>query len=298
MRRGGWALALLGPATLMLAAQVFAQATAGPTLQRIKQSGVVRIGYRENAAPFSFMSAAGSPQGYSIELCQAIVDEIAGTLGTRPRVEYRLVTPTNRIDQVVAGRVDLECGSTTISQERGGRVAFSPIIFAAGTRLLVKRGSAIHSLRDLEGRTVAGVSGTTNARAMVTLGAGRVRNLRITTADNYDHALAQLGTGAVHAVAADDILILGLLNERGLRSEYLMVGDALTTDPYGIAYAKGDESLAEDVQKAFKRLATSGRLRTIYAKWFVQPLPSGAPIGIPMSAALEQSFRDLGLPAQ
>jgi glutamate/aspartate transport system substrate-binding protein len=286
-------------AALPLAATLaFAQPPVPTTLQRVKQSGVVRLGYREDAVPFSFMSSAGAPQGYSIELCQAIVEEIAEAIGAKPRVEYRLVTPTNRIDQVASGRVDLECGSTTISPERGARIAFSPVIFAAGTRLLVKRGSAIHSLRDLEGLTVAGVAGTTNARAMVALAAGRVRNLRITTADSYEHALAQLGTGAVDAVAADDILMVGLLNERGLRSEYLMVGDPLTTDPYGIAFAQGDAALAEVVRKAFVRLAASGRLRAIYAKWFVAPLPSGVAIGIPMSAALEKYFRELPLPAR
>jgi glutamate/aspartate transport system substrate-binding protein len=287
--------ALVGLA-LLATAPAFAQQPAS-TLDRIKQSGVVAIGYREAAVPFSFLSPKGQPVGYSIELCQAIVDELRTATGRKDlRIDYRRVTPTNRIDQVASGRVDLECGATTITQERAGRVAFSPIIFAAGTRLLVKRGSAIHSLQGLEGKTVAGVSGTTNARALYTLGAGRVRKLRITTADSYEHALAQLGTGAVDAVAADDILMAGLLVEKGLRSEYLMVGDPLTTEPYAIAFAKGDAAMAEVVNKAFARFATSGRLRPTYEKWFLQPLPSGGALGLPMNAALEDAFRALGMP--
>ena len=291
---------LVATAAFLVATCAIARQPAPPsstTFDRIKQSGWVRIGFRENTIPFSFMGAA-QPQGYSIDLCRAIAAEISTALGRNLQIEYRRVTPTDRLDQVLAGRVDLECGSTTITEERGARVAFSPVIFAAGTRLLVQRGSGIHSLRDLEGKTVVGVMGTTNARAMLALGAGRVKNLRITTADNYEQALALLGTGAVDAVAADDILMAGLLSEKGLRSEYLLVGDPLTHEAYGIAFARDDPALADAVQKAFTRLATSGQLRATYKKWFLEPLPSGAALGLPMNAALEQSFRALGMPGE
>ena len=291
--------ALVGLA-LLVAAPAFAQAPApSVTLQRIHQSGVVAIGYREAAVPFSFISPQGRPVGYSIDLCHAIAEEVRTSMGGKElRVDYRRVTPTNRLDLVADGRVDLECGATTITEERAARVSFSPIIFAAGTRLLVKRGSAIHSIQGLEGKTVAGVAGTTNARAMYTLGGGRVRNLRITTADNYDQALALLGTGAVDAVAADDILMAGLLSEKGLRGEFLMVGDPLTAEPYAIAFAKGDGLMAEVVRRAFARLTVSGPLRAIYNKWFLEPLPSGPALGLPMSQALEDSFRALGMPGK
>ena len=290
---------LLAGAVLLASAAAAQPPAATPgALDRIRQAGTVVIGYRENAVPFSFLRPSGDPAGYSIDLCKAIVEEIAGSLGRKDlRTEYRRVTPTNRLDEVVAGRVDLECGATTITDERNARVAFSPIIFAAGTRLLVSRGSGIHSIQGLQGKTVAGVAGTTNARAMYALGSGRVKNLRVTTADTYDQALALLGTGAVDAVAADDILAAGLLAEKGLANEYLMVGDPLTIEPYAIAFAKGDPALAIVVQKAFQRLASSGRLRTTYATWFLQPLPSGPALGLPMSAALEKSFRALGMPA-
>jgi len=294
-RAGGMAARFL---ILCFAWTVSLPAVAAATLDRIRQAGVVVIGYRDDAIPFSFLSVSGTPVGYTIEICRAIVEEVAASLGRKGlRVEYRRVTPTNRVDQVVAGGVDLECGSTSVTDERSARIGFSPIIFSAGTRLLVQRGSGIHSLRDLQGKTVAGVSGTTNARAMLTIAAGRVRDLRITTAENYDQALALLGTGAVDAVAADDVLMAGLLGERGLRNEYLTVGDPLTTEPYAIAFAKDDAALAELVQKAFARFAASGGLRATYARWFLGPLPSGAILGLPMGAALEESFRALGMPA-
>src|SRR6476619_6969396 len=103
---------LLASVALFAAASATAQQPAPPsstTFDRIKQSGWVRIGFRENTITFSFMGAA-QPQGYSIDLCRAIAAEISTALGRNLQIEYRRVTPTDRLDQVLAGRVDLECG--------------------------------------------------------------------------------------------------------------------------------------------------------------------------------------------
>ena len=266
--------------------------STGPgVLDRIRQEGTVRIGYRSNAAPFSRAGTDGRPQGYSIDLCHAIVEDLSAALGGRSlRIEYVLVTPEDRLDQVTRGRVDLECGATTNTEERRKRVGFSPPIFVAGTRLLVKRGNPLHSMRDMAGRTIVTVTGTTNARAMVALGSGQVRNLRVTTARSYEQALAVLDLGEADALAADDILIMGFLAERGLRDSYIMVGDPLTQDIYGIAFAP-DPRLSDVVKVTFARLAASGELRPLYDKWFSR-------LGLPMGAYLESLFRGLGMPAR
>ena len=100
--------------------------------------------------------ARSEPLGYSIDLCQGIVDEVVRELDGAPiRVAYAPVTADTRIEAVTSGKVDLECGSTTSNIERQKSVAFSPIIFVAGTKLMVKRGSGIRSYRDL-GRQNAG----------------------------------------------------------------------------------------------------------------------------------------------
>ena len=288
-------VAALAFLALAAASEVLA---AEPTtaLKRISDSGVVRIGYRDAAMPFSVEVPGGKPYGYSIDLCHAIVDEIGRVVGKPVRVEYRRVTPQDRFDQVTSGRVDLECGSTSITDERSSRVAFSPVIFVASTRLVVRRGTALHSMRDLSGRTVVAVRGTTNSRAMVGLGAGRVKDLRVTSANNYDEAITMLETGAADALAADDVLIAGLLASRGMQTSHIMVGDPLSPESYGIAFSRGDPVLADVVQAAFTRLATTGQLNGIYEKWFLKPLPTGPALGLPLSNALERHFQSLGLP--
>ena len=104
---------------------------------------MVRLGYRESSPPFSFIGHANQPIGYSLELCEAIVDEIGVEVDdANLKIEYVKVTSDDRIPAVVQNKIDLECGSTTANAERAKQVAFSPLMFVAGTKLMVPKASA------------------------------------------------------------------------------------------------------------------------------------------------------------
>ena len=296
----------LGCAALLLpvaaSAQYISEREAKPltgALKRIKDAGVVRIGYRQAAIPFSYEGPDGRPYGYSIDLCHEIVEDIAEAAGSAMLiVQYRRVTPADRIAQVVDGQIDLECGATTNTAERRKHVAFSPLIFVAGTRLLVRHGSPLRSARDLPGRKVAVVRGTTNEEAMRHLATTIARGATVLVAEDHAQALSMLAAGEADAFAADDILLTGYIAEKGLRGQYAVVGELLSYEPYGIMFARDDPSLAAAVDAAFRRLAASRELRWIYNKWFLRPLPSGIRLGLPMSAELQRSFEVLGLPPE
>ena len=156
------------------------------TLKKIKDSGVVVLGYRTNSPPFSSLDARGQPVGYSLDLCSALVDDIADELGLASlRIRLQPVTPENRIERVVSGEVDIECGSTTNTAARRRQVAFSPTIFVTGTKLLVRRDSRVRSLADLQGRSIAVTRGTTNAQVMQQL--SQRRGLALSLVDGADH---------------------------------------------------------------------------------------------------------------
>jgi glutamate/aspartate transport system substrate-binding protein len=266
-------------------------------LKRIKDAGEVRIGYRQAAVPFSFEGPDGKPYGYSIDLCEAIVEHIADAAGIAMLViQYRRVTPADRIEQVVEGKVDLECGATTNTAERRRQVAFSPLIFVAGTRLMVRSGSPVRAARDLPGRRVAVVRGTTNEEAMRRIATTIARGATVVVADDYAQALQMVSAGEADALAGDDILLTAFIAEKGLRGQYAVVGELLSHEPYGIMFARDDAPLAAAVDAAFRRLAASRELRWIYDKWFLRALPSGIRLGLPMSAELQRSFEVLGLP--
>ena len=267
-------------------------------LAAIKRAGIVRLGYRGDAVPFSYVEASGRPVGYSIDLCHAIVATIADDLGGRPlAVDYVRVTVDDRFARVASGDIDLECGASTITAERRRLVAFSPAIFVTGTRLAVTTGSRIRSVGDLRGRPVAAVRGTTNEAAIREIDRLRSLGLRIVAATDYAHALTLLESGEVDALAADDVLLHGLLAERARTANVRIVGETLSFEPYGIAFARDDAPLADAVSRALGGLAASREIVWLYDRWFVRPLPSGRRLGLPMSAQLRRSLEVIGLPA-
>src|ERR1700759_5878799 len=142
---------------LILATGAAAQTSEGlsPTLTAIKNNHVVHLGYRESSPPFSFLDPSGRPIGYSLELCEAIVDEIGAEVDdANLKIDYVKVTSDHRIQAVLQNKIDLECGSTTANAERGKQVAFSPLMFVAGTKLMVPKNSPISQAADLKGKTV------------------------------------------------------------------------------------------------------------------------------------------------
>lgn len=266
-------------------------------LKQIRERGSVRIGYRPNAVPFSMEGPDGQPYGYTVDLCHAVVNEIGDAIGGRLlAVEYRRVTPANRMDLVAGGAIDLECGATTNTPERSGRVAFSPAIFVTGTKLAVANRSPIRSYRDLGGRTVAVARGTTNEAVIRHLVAGMDRLTTVLTTSDVAEAFDRLEQGSADAVASDDILLQGHIAETRAKGRFLVVGELLSYEVYGIMFARDDPALAETVLAAFRRLATTGAFRTVYDKWFVKTLPSGVRLGVPMGLQLERSFELLNQP--
>lgn len=268
-------------------------------LARVRQRGIVRIGYRESAVPFSVGVRDAPPYGYTIDLCLAVVEQIVETVGVRAvRIEYLPVTPSDRIERVVRGDIDLECGATSITAQRRREVAFSPIVFLTGTKLAVRRDSGLRSRRDFGGRTIAVARGTTNEEAIRQVIARERLDTRVVTTDDVPQAFALLADRNVDAVASDEVLLLGFLAEHGLRGEYAVVGEFLSFDAYGIMFARDDQALADEVEAALRRLAETRELRWIYHRWFLRPLPSGVRLGLPMSPQLERSFELLGLPPE
>ena len=183
-----------------------------PTLANIKKAHAVRLGYRESSPPFSFLDLANRPIGYSLELCEAIVDEIGVEVDdANLKIEYVKVTSDDRIAAVVQNKIDLECGSTTANAERGKQVAFSPLIFVAGTKLMVPKASTVSGPADLKGKTVVVTKGTTNEQAMHAVDRKFALGLNIIASPDHEQSYQMLADGKADAFATDDILLYGLI---------------------------------------------------------------------------------------
>ena len=265
------------------------------TLQKIYETGVIRLGHRENSPPFAFLDAQRRPIGYSLDICDVVVEQVGEHVHQSLRVEYVPVSPSNRFDLVNSGAVDLECGSTTASSERRTVFDFSPPIFVTGTKLLVKRGSGIRSLRDLQGKTVVLTSGTVHADTMPRLAQRQKVSIGFVFAPDHDASFSILAAGKADAFANDDIQLYGAIALRNAASDYRVVGDLLTYADYALMFRRGDAEFAEVVNEAFERMAKSGQTRAIYRRWFEQRLPDGARLNVPLSPHLEHVFQQPGL---
>ncbi len=256
------------------------------TLAKVRASGTIALGYRQSSVPFSFLSPRQEPIGYSVELCKALVSSIEDAINRSLAIRWVPVTAASRIDAVEGGQIDLECGSTTNNLERQKRVAFSPTIFVSGTRLMVKKGSPVASFRDLAGRKVAVTAGTTNEKALQDLDRRFKLGMQIVVSPEHAQSFDLVARGQADAFATDDVLLYGLIAQRGAKADYVVLGDDLSYDPYGIVFRKNDPQLAKVVRDAFQILAEDGEMERQYKRWFLRELPTGQSIDLPMSAQL------------
>jgi glutamate/aspartate transport system substrate-binding protein len=289
-------------ASLLLAGALLATAavaqTGGeglsPTLAAIKKDHVVRLGYRESSPPFSFMDPSNRPIGYSLELCEAVVDEIGIEVDdANLRIDYVKVTSDDRIPAVMQNKIDLECGSTTANAERAKQVAFSPLMFVAGTKLMVPKASTISAPKDLQGKTVVVTKGTTNEQAMHNIDKKFSLGLNIVASPDHEQSYQMLVDGKADAFATDDILLYGLIARHKAQDKYKVVGDYLSYDPYGIMFRKGEPQLTAVVERAFRKLGSNRDLMPLYNKWFVSRLPTGEKLNVAISPQLEEAFKVL-----
>ena len=278
------------------------------TLKAIRDRGAILIGTRDGAVPFSFLNKGGQPVGFSVDLCRGIAADVAALLNrdliepgapawqSGLRIAFVPLTAEARLPKVIAGEVDLECGSTTATAERAASVAFSPVFFLAGTKLMVPAGSPITSYQAAAGRTVAVSAGTTNADVLKRLAPRVTPPPKIVEAPDLPAAFAMLTAGKADAFASDDILLAGLLASSGGGRRFQIVGEYLSYEPYAIMLRRNDPDFSELVRQSFARQAQEGALGALYRRWFTRPLPNGENLNLPMSPHLAEMYRALGEP--
>ena len=283
-------------ATALLSAPAISQELTG-TLKKIKDTGTITIGHRETSVPFSYLDDKQQPIGYSMDLCAAIVEEVKKELALPTlTVKYNPVTSQTRIPLMSNGTVDIECGSTTNNLTRQKQVAFAPITFVTGTKLVVKKTAKIKSYKDLKNKTVVVTQGTTNERTIKALSDKENLNIKFLNAKDHAESFLTVESGRAAAFAMDDVLLYGLIAKAKKPKDFDVVGDYLSYDPYGIMFRNNDSAFAVVANRALSNLMRSGDINKIYDKWFVGKLPSGETIGMPMSPLLKAGFQLQALP--
>jgi len=199
--------------TIVLAA--FAATGEAQTLDKIRKQGVITLGYIDGAAPFSYADANGDPQGYSVELCRAIAEGIAGQL-ERPQLKTRWVKLSiqNRIDAVRRKQVDVECSTTTWTLGRQKLVDFSLVTFLDGASVLMKLDNEARRLADFKGKRIAVIGGTTTETALRQALTKGLVSAEIVGIKTRDEGLELLRQGQVDGLASDRTTLIGVVVKR------------------------------------------------------------------------------------
>ena len=246
-----------------------ATGSAGGTLERIRSTNTIRLGYRESSRPFSFIGDDGKPAGYSVDLCSHVASRVGRQLGLpNLKVTWTKVTVADRMQRVADGTIDLECGSTTASLSRQEEVDFSLLTFIDGGSLLVTDASRIEGVATLGGKRVAVIPGTTTEKALRAELGRRLVTATVVTVTDHAAGVAALDGGTADAYASDNSILVGVGRTSKNPEKLSLVGEFFSYEPYGLMLRRNDSAFRLAVNRALAGLYRSRDIAPIFEKWF------------------------------
>ncbi len=255
------------------------------TLKKVSDTGTITIGFRETSIPFSYLDKDRRPIGYAIDLCMKVVDAIRAELKLPSlRIAYEPVGPSNRIQFLQNGIIDLECGSTTNSMQRQQQVSFGPTYFVINVTAAVKRRSGIQSIADLAGKTIDTTSGTSAIGLLKAYQPTRNAYFNEIYGKDHSESFLLMANDRSAAFIMDDILLAGQIANSGNADDYKILPDSLRQEPYSMMFRKDDPQFKALVDKTINNVMKSGEIERIYANWFTSSIPpNGINFNFPMT---------------
>ena len=251
-------------ATLLIAVGV---ASAG-TLDRVGQEKSIRIAYREDAPPFSYKDKIGEPAGFMVDLCRAVAKHLADQRSLPSlNVVYVPVTASDRFEAISQQKADLLCEPTSETLSRREQVDFSIPTFLDGASLMV-RADGPKNLRDLAGKKVGVLAGTTTEEALRnTLKEAGIAG-DVVAAKTHDEGLAMLDDGKISAYFGDRSILLFLIKQSQAPDKLRLADDYLSVEPYALALPRGDSDFRLAVDRALSHIYRSGEIVSIFQRTF------------------------------
>jgi ABC-type amino acid transport substrate-binding protein len=265
MRLRRWILLASTTVGLCLAVPVHAVGT----LDKIKASQAIALGYRETSIPFSYTGDDNQPWGYSVDLCTRVAAAIVKQLGLEElQLQWVAVTPENRIAKLKSGEIDLECGSTTSSLTRMQEVDFSLPTFVDGAAYLSRRTAGIKRLEDLAGRKIAVAAGTTTERTITQILKQYKLDAQLVKVSDHQQGIAAMVREQVDAYASDRSLLIGLALDSGNQNDWSLGPETFSYEPYALMMRRNDADFRLAVNRELARLSRSREIYGIYDRWF------------------------------
>ncbi|MEE8289623.1 MAG: amino acid ABC transporter substrate-binding protein [Nitrosomonadaceae bacterium] len=239
------------------------------TLEQIKKSGEIRIGYRETEPPMSFLNKDKQPVGYSIELCLHIANEVKSTL-QNPNIatKYLPVNASNRFDALRDNSIDILCGSTTKTLSRSELVDFTQLTFITGAAFLSLNSTKVEKFSDLKGKKVAVVKDTTTKNALEKNLRKKGSDAKIIVVDSAAEGVDLVVKGEVAAFSADQIVLIGLVVTHKDKKQFAVSDKVFSFEPFALAIRQNDSEFRLLADRTLARLNRSGNITKVFKQWF------------------------------
>ena len=251
---------------VFLASPISAQEPTG-TLQQIKQSGQIRIGYRASEPPMSFLDKGGNPAGYSIDLCKCIVDEIKNKIGSDVKVKYVPVTAKERFNALRDNKIDILCGSTTKTLSRSELVDFTQLTFVTGASLMTLRDSQSRDSAGFNGKKIGVVKGTTTAVVLKKLIRETSTDAEVILFNSAKEGIDALLGKKIDAFSADQIVLIGIASKARNPMRFMIDPNVFSFEPFAFAVRRNDADFRLVANRVISDLYRSKNIIQIYDKW-------------------------------
>lgn len=252
----------------VLGAAVFAGglAEASSTLDRIKESGEIRLAYRQDASPFSY-EVDGKPAGYSVNLCLEVASALQKDLNLpKLTATFVQVTAENRFDAITQDKADLLCEATSATLSRRERMDFSIYTFVSGASLVI-RPDGPTSIPALAGQKIGVLGGTTTKQALENTLHDVEVNVDVVVVKTHDEGFEKLEKGEIVAYFGDRTILEDHLRREPPEDRMLLADEYLTIEPYALAMPI-DHDFRLAVDRALSHLFRTGGLIKVFRKSF------------------------------
>jgi glutamate/aspartate transport system substrate-binding protein len=268
---------------------------ASATMDKIKSSGTVTMGVRESSIPMSYTTGDSRFDGYHVEVCRMILNDVKDTLGMSTlRINYQPVTSQNRVPLVQNGTVDIECGTTTNNASRAKDVGFANTLYVEEVRIAVKANSGINSISQLAGKKVATTTGTTSVQLLRKHEKANNVNFDEVFGKDHSDSFLLLESGRADAFVMDGSILAGNIASAKNPKDFKIVGEVLSTEPIAIMVPKNDPEFKAAVNAAIAKIVANGRMPALWDKWFLKPIPpKNAVVGLELSPATKNAWANL-----
>ena len=237
------------------------------TLQQIKKTGQIRIGYRVSEPPMSFLDKDGNPTGYSIDICKGIVAKVENQIGTDVKVEYVPVTADGRFKALGDNKIDILCGSTTKTLSRSELVDFTQLTFVTGASLMTLKDNKANDSDGFDGMKIGVVKATTTAVELKKLFQDTSIDAEVVLFNSAKEGIDALRKKKIDAFSSDQVILIGLALKEHDSMNFEIKSEVFSFEPFALAVRRNDADFRLVADRVISELYRSRKILEIYDKW-------------------------------